>query len=523
MKTIYNKIYAALVFVALMSPTACVEKAPVYEPAEPVGNAEVYFASGLGTSYNLKNYDGTLNIEVKRVDTSAEIVVPVTVTADDVFTVPSSVKFLAGSASANVAISYDITKIEEAKEYQISIVIGSDTTPYGASSYECVVSVPAPWIKWDGDDGTKSGKIHFTEEFWEEEHTVNLLYYDDADGLRHCKIAGDDACDYTYSDGSKCAGGVWGNEADFEFTWNTETNKIDVPKQVMFYNTRYGANVYVYGWYEYLNIDSQYAGSWNDSATFYEQYGEYYPQSYYDGNGGFYFNLVYFMPGVGGWDNYEFDVVGIADGFVRTEDYNDDDHIGASSPLYDGEAESMFFASDTTGTSAKFETQMRYDASYLDDVKEGEEVAEGTTTTYYLKDYFAEGYGLAFTAPAPELLANGSKISDVENEQFTGIAVFGSAVYVNIWKGSFTFEEGEEFPTANIILKVYSKDDEGNKVYDFGQVEEKFVASGAASVGSQFKFTRKSGIRASASYAVKTFSLSPREKGVKTFPEISFE
>ena len=474
MKTIYNKIFAALAFAALLCPTACVEEAPEYTKADAVGNAEVYFPTDLETSYNLKDYDGTLSIDVKRVDATEQLTVPITVSADAIFTVPSSVTFSAGSTDAKISFAYDLSKVEEEKEYPVSITLGDQTTPYGLSSYEFTVSIPASYVPWKGDDGSKTGKVHFTEEFWGEEHTVSISY-SEVDGIRYCKISGSETCS---ADG--CEGGLWGNGADFEFTWDTKTNKIDVPKQPMWYHTSYSAYVYVYSWYEYFITDGGKAGAWNDAADFYERNGETYPQSYYDGNGGFYFNLLYYIPGLGGWNSYQFDVVGIADGFVRTVDYNDDDHVGSSSPLYDGDAASQFFSADTTFTPENFEAQMRYDGAYLSKVDSTGIPEAGTTTTYYLKDYFGEGYGLAFTAPAPELLADGAEISNVENDQETGVVVFGNPVYVSVKSGAFTFEEDSEFPTTSITLKVYTKNADGEMVFDFGQVTETFTASSYA-------------------------------------------
>ncbi len=474
MKTIYNKIFAALAFAALLSPTACVEEAPIYEPAEPVGNAEVYFPSTLETSYNLKDYDGKLNIEVKRVDTAGEITIPLTVTADEIFSLPSSVKFLAGAESAGIVLSYDLSKVEAEKEYPVSIVLGSDTTPYGISKYEFTVSIPAAWTKWTGDDGTKSGKVHVTEMWWDEDETEQMYYQDLGDDLWYCYI---ENCWDT-------GGGA--TAQNYYFYWDRKTNYLSVPMQYMGYTTSDGLKVYASDAEGFYSV--YFGEEWLESKGGAEWLYDYLEETrpYYDGNGGFYL-ASYFAFGPEAGDKfgsgYQFggDMdVAIAEGYVRTVDYNDDDHFGASSALYDGEATSMFFASDTLGTAANFETQMRYDASYLDDVKEGEEVAEGTTTTYYLKDYFGEGYGLAFTAPVPELLADGSEISDVKNDQFTGIAVFGNPVYVSVKKGSFSFEEGNEFPVASIVLKVFSKNEAGEKVFDFDQVEEIFEATGHA-------------------------------------------
>ncbi len=470
MKTIYNKIFAALAFAALLCPVACVEETPEYTKAEAVGNAEVYFPTGLETSYNLKDYDGSISIDVKRVDATEQITVPVSVSADAIFSVPSSVTFNAGSASAVVKFSYDLSKIEAEKEYPVSITLGDQVTPYGASKYDFTVSIPAAWSKYaDPNKPEVNGKVHVYEVWWGEDETEQMYYQDLGNDVWYCYI---ENCWDT-------AGGA--TAQNYYFYWDKKTDYLSIPMQYMGYTTSSGLKVYASDAEAFYT--AYYGADWlaskGGAEWLYNALGETRP--YYDGNGGFYL-ASFFAYGPEAGDNfgrgYQFggDMdYAIAEGYDRVTNYNDEKHIDASSPLYDGIAESMFFASDTTGIAQEFETQMRYDAAYLEKVDSI--VPEGTTTTYYMKDYFGEGYCLAFTAPAPELLKNGSEISDVENDQFTGIAVFGNPLYVSVKKGEFIFEEGNEFPTVSIKLKVFTKNSDGEKVFDFDQVEETFVAS----------------------------------------------
>jgi hypothetical protein len=468
MKTIYNKIFAALAFAALLCPTACVEEAPEYTKADAVGNAEVYFPNDLETSYNLKDYDGNITIDVKRVDASEQLTVPLTTSADAIFSVPSSVTFSAGSTDAKISFTYDISKVEAEKEYPVSITLGDQTTPYGVSKYDFVVSVPAAWIKYsDPDNSAVTGKVHVYETWWGEDETETMYYQDLGNDVWYCYI---ENCWDT-------AGGA--TAQNYYFYWDKKTNYLSIPMQYMGYTASAGK---VYASDAEAFYTAYYGAEWlagkGGAAWLYNALGETRP--YYDGNGAFYLASYYaFGPEsekFGSGYSFGSDVdYAIAEGYNRVTDYNDKKHIGASSPLYDGTAASQFFSEDDALTPYEFETQMRYDAAYLEKVDSI--VPEGTTTTYYLKDYFGEGHSLAFTAPAPELLVNGSEISDVANEQETGVSVFGNPLYVTVKKGEFTFEEGNEFPTASITLKVYTKNADGETVFDFDQVVETFTAS----------------------------------------------
>ena len=108
-------IYGTSAFLLLAVSNACVETAPDYEKADPAGTAEVYFPEGLKTSYNLKDYDGKISIDVKRVNTDSQLSVPLTVSADPIFSVPSNVTFSSGSAMATIDFAYDLSKVEAEK------------------------------------------------------------------------------------------------------------------------------------------------------------------------------------------------------------------------------------------------------------------------------------------------------------------------------------------------------------------------------------------------------------------------
>ncbi len=477
--------YLALAAAMLFGFGACVEKAPEYEPADLVGNSEVFFAPNLPSSYNLKGNPGKFTFDISRVDASNSVTVNLSSSADAIFSVPSSVSFSSGSKTAPVEVTFDPSKLKEDTPYPFTVTITNETTPYGASEYSFTASIPAAWEKFGTGD--------LNEVWWGEVEPKMTLYYQEVgENLRLCKI-------------EKCFGhdtGAGYDVQDYIFYWNTETNSIYIPIHYMGYTpSNYGVPVF------YGDESSFYNFRWGPEKgggltegtpewfAFCDEFRAKYPEDYYpyyDGNGGFYL-ADYYMVGMPGTADYlglynggsDWDYI-IINGFVRITNYNDDKHFGASSALYEGTMASMMFSPDEE--PVEFEQSLRYDADYEFDPEEFDpEKDEIVTTTYYLSDYFAEGKCLAFVAPIPELLENGSEILDADNEQNAGVKVLGHDLYVSIKKGEVTFpeteavtEEGEDeedlFPTFTIVVKAYTKDAEGNVDIEFGNLTEVFTA-----------------------------------------------
>ena len=476
--------YLALAVAMVFGFSACVEKAPEYEPADPVGNSEVFFAPTLPSSYNLKGNPGSFSFDVSRVDASNSLTVNLSSSADAIFSVPSSVSFNSGAKTATVNVTFDPSKLVEDKAYPFTVMVTSETTPYGASEYSFTASLPSAWLKFGTGD--------LNEVWWGEiEPKMTIWYQDLNDHLRLCKI-------------EDCFGHDTGPSypvQDYVFYWNTTTNQIYIPIRSMGYvPSNYGVPVY-YGdessfYNKYWSADK---GAQNEEGTdawfaFCDAFRATYPEDYYpyyDGNGGFYLADQYIV-GMPGTSDYlgrynagsDWDFL-ICSGFVRRTDYNDDKHFGASSALYDGVLSSMLFSTDAE--PIEFEQSLRYDADYEFDPEKYNPAKDGViTTTYYLKDYFGEDQCLAFTAPIPELLEDGSEITDVDNDQFSGLKVLGHDLYVNIKKGSVSFppseaEEGDEeelLPIFEIVVKAVAKDAEGNVEFEFGNLTEVFTALG---------------------------------------------
>ena len=463
--------YLAIAGIMMLGLASCTLEAPEYEPAQPVGNAEVFFAPTLPSSYDLKGNPGTLSIPVTRVQTASSMSASISSTANNIFSVPGSVSFDSGSNTAVLNITFDPSALEEEVEYPFVLTITSDATPYGAAEYSFTASIPAAWIVFG------KGTFYECPDWWNEVETKTLYYQEMADGTYMMKIPecfGHDTIE---------AGNPY-NVQDYIFYYDPKTGFCRVPGQYMGYDSS------TYGQYWHSDVASFYelykgpradGKDWGD----YMRENGYYMPWYDKENGIFYLSDQYYYapePYSSHWGYGQWDLTPDSfwlDGFVRTIDYNGEKYLGASSALYEGYAESLMLS--TSDIPAQWAQSMRYDASYQDDAYDEDGNFDavknaGLTTTYYLPDYFQEGYGIAFTAPVPELLEEGSEISDVKNDQNTGLKLFGQDIWFKVKKGSVSFEEDEEFPVFTLVLNVMSKDEEGNVITNFGNIEEVYVA-----------------------------------------------
>ncbi len=470
MKALYNSIKFVSAAILMMAAGACTEEAPEYVKAEVPEGAQAFFKD-VPASFDLTDGDGTIEITAYRGNTASDASVTLNSEADAIFSVPSTVNFASGSNSAVISISYDPAKIVPDTPYNFTLTLADNTTPYGLPSCSFSAGSIAPQLWTDFAVAT------ITEGFWGEVHRHTIKYREEG-AKRYCIIQADEVCEGG-GDGAPCGGGIWGVGVDFEFVWHTDVvdgngyQLLEVPSQYMGWDYEPGAPVYLYDYYYFFTDNNPQAALEGVSfLDFAQYYGGNYPLGYYDGNGGFFFNLQYMVPSMGpgmGFGADPFDVVAICDGFVRTVDYNADIEYSA---LYDGESASMMFSEDGV-TPLAFEQSLRYDADYAYDP---ETTTDLIYTTYYLPDYFKEGYGLAFSAPIPEQLAEGAEIKDVANSQNTGLVMFGNPLTVNVKMGSVSFPAGGEFPVFNFRVAVYSLDGDGEKTYDFGMFDDVYTA-----------------------------------------------
>ncbi len=465
MKALYTSIKFVSAAILMMAAGACTEEVPEYVKAEVPEGAQVFFKD-VPASFDLTDGDGTIEITAYRGNASSEVSVGLTSEADAIFSVPASVSFASGAETSVITISYDPAEIVPETPYDFTLAFADNTTPYGASSCSFSAGAVTPQL-W-----TEFAVATITEEFWGEEHK-HIIKYREEGNIRYGIVQKEEKCGW---DNPPCAGGLWGTGVDFEFVWYTDIKDeagnelIVVPYQFMGWQNA-GADVYFGDLYSFYN--DPWGQNVPSGPEFYAMSNFAGEQSYYDGNGGFFFNLLYHSVDMelgysfGGVP--AFDVVAICDGFTRTTDYNKDVEYSA---LYEGEMASNMFSVD--GEAAlEFAQSVRYNADYTYDPEKDTELVY---TEYYLPDYFKEGYGLAFMAPIPEQLEDGAEITDVANLQETGLVMFGNELFVNVKKGSVSFVNGSELPTITLKVAVYSLDADGNKTFDFDQFEEVYTA-----------------------------------------------
>lgn len=117
-----------------------------YAPAQVPGNAQVYFSNAQESTVNIVEDQTEFNVLVLRQDTVGDLTV--NILANDpsgIFTIPSSVTFVDGKATANLHVTFDFADIEGNVKYPISLKVDEkDATLYGDASTSFVV-LYAPW------------------------------------------------------------------------------------------------------------------------------------------------------------------------------------------------------------------------------------------------------------------------------------------------------------------------------------------------------------------------------------------
>ena len=459
MKSIKNIFLSMLAVAATATLVACGnEKEPEYVPAEQPTTAEVYFPSSVTTSsVDLTDCKGTFEIPVYRVQKGEAQTISLTVSADPIFTVPSTVEFAAGSDVSAVKVTFDDSKVVEDKKYKISLSLGSETSEYGLSAYEFTVVRPSQWLPWGKKDPDDSGfNGTFTSPggvLFEEPLRALIEYQDLGNNNYNCRITTDEDS-YKFS-------------AEIYFTWNTKTNQVRIPAQPVFPRDD-GTLVYlgdIVAFYALYYGKDYWAGSgkykdWADWAEKNNELGKY----FYDKRGGFYLADYLFLvdPNTGkatgrGFSFGDAQDYFIADGFNRTIDYNEEYSYNL---MNYGEAESMILSADGANPATISDVQMRYNN-------------DGDKCLYHLFNYFGGGYGLTFSCDdGPKDLNAKSEITDVKNEQKTGLIILGQEIYVKVKKGTVEIDKSTGCPVITLTVNAFSKNKAGQKDMDFGNFEE---------------------------------------------------
>ncbi len=173
---LYN-IFSAIGLAAAMTFTACTDEVD-YTPAKPVNTPGVYFPAEEEINFVVNSEADVQTINISRSTTEGELTVNITPYGDaDKFTVPSTVTFASGAATASVAVTPLTNNMEMYATYMLGITIAEEfTSPYIQDSWEGSFTFGIEWptigncIFTDDACGPVTGNPIFTWRVEVQEH-----------------------------------------------------------------------------------------------------------------------------------------------------------------------------------------------------------------------------------------------------------------------------------------------------------------------------------------------------------------
>ena len=346
MKKITNLLYAAFVAVLFVGFVSCEDTAPEYKSGKKdlEGCYGVYFPTQKAAGEHTLDPTAAkeMKVVVMRSEAEGDAVVPVeaiakidgvVVDADSIFNIPDVV-FLDGQTETTITITFP--EVETAVKYELTLEVTDPAyaSLYGSNPVSLSFSIFCVEWKWIGVDADgnqaavateeEAATVSFTEGWWDESFDDAKIKFYEVNGKRNYVAYRED--------------GMWneGLGIEFNFVMSTKADgegkyAIDVKRQYLGFDydsqtivpeASAGAPVYFYDWYNYFITDGYNPANptWTDADDFYTKHGGSYPRSYYDGMGGYYFNLRYYVPAAGGgWTPALYDVVAIVNGVLRQD------------------------------------------------------------------------------------------------------------------------------------------------------------------------------------------------------------
>lgn len=168
----YAKIaVAALVTVAMAACTSDYE----YDTPEALKGAQVYFSNTLPSKIEVNKESGNFDVTLSRQNTEGELTVPLMFTADEgnIYTVPSTVTFADGEATANIHITFNPDDLVYGNYVGGTISFDADnfSTPFGATSYQFKAGASAY-------EDVEGGKGKFRDGLISALYGIEVLEYD---------------------------------------------------------------------------------------------------------------------------------------------------------------------------------------------------------------------------------------------------------------------------------------------------------------------------------------------------------
>lgn len=347
MKKFINII--SLVAVAAFTLVSCQKEQDTSRepsPAEVSGCYGVYFPTQEASGSHVFSPvdDPSIDVVLARTNTSGSITVPITALYSDegVFTATPAT-FADGQSETTFTVRFDNAK--EGVNYSASFVIEDNqyASMYNSNPIGLDFSLMRVEMKtFKTPDGSKDAAITFSDkDFWGEVHDECYIQYYEVDGVRYCETVGGKLV----GEGTEGVG-PWGTDVQLKFKWytkktvtvNEETYQwIEVEAQ--YHGWESSGNPVYFGDYYHMRADMGLGnGSYTSSYDRYVNGTDGYLPSYYDGNGGFVFNVAYWIHGTTSWYGYQNNApLGIAEGYVRV-DYSlkleSDYSVDGVSPIY---------------------------------------------------------------------------------------------------------------------------------------------------------------------------------------------
>ena len=290
---------------------------------------EVTFPNQDAAGSHIVVSERSMTITVNRVNTEGMVVVPVEVIDPEGVFTADDIVFNDGQSTTTFDVNFP--EIETGKTYECTVQI---TDPQyarvyglGATSLTFDVLAAAYFTK----DSGEPADFTLTQGWWGEVHHANLAYYDSGEGYRICFLISNEP------------NGIWGDDVNTSLTfyWYTEddgelkhTNAdgfefVEVPANYIGFDYSDWASkpeatatnpIYCYDWYNWraVNYGSSYVSEMGGSFLAWANEkgnADYFkPVSYFDNTANtFYFNMRYFIPGVGGWTPAAYDFTAAAE------------------------------------------------------------------------------------------------------------------------------------------------------------------------------------------------------------------
>ena len=442
-----NLFKYALILLASAGFVACAEKE--VEDTYTPGTEDV--ANCYGVSFPKQDATGShtfdpeaaksMTFTAKRTNTVGDITVPVEIVdTAGVFKV-GDIVFADGQEETTFDITFEDAKTAVNYGITVSITDPEYASVYGAGvpSFNFDIMV-VTWQYFLNPKTNEPAVFEFTQNWWGETAWARIKYYE-VDGVRTCYT--ETLPEHFYNE-PYTGYGFFGqadkpeDAVEISFKWYTNQKNsyghdlIELPAQKMGYvdSANYERYLSDFLWYYIFKGDLS-ASNWLPNALKNGDPDGSYPCGYYDGNGGLYFYVIgYYRETLAGSWTEDYDIIGIADGFVRTDytikEFEADYSSEGSTPVY-----------IETGKDVKFVKYAVYpgELTSTQALNKAPLIADGTDASVTFDAFEADTDTNTLYATlllAPETTGDYTVVvaSFDENDEYTGNAAFTTFYHV---------------------------------------------------------------------------------------------